>query len=202
MSTPASTSAPFAFFAESYATEVLKTLGVWSQFGEGELGFRPEPRARTPREHMVHQCVSEEAWMRGMLGIDAGWPALPASETRRAFLEHYGVAADKRLAALRAQTADWWQGETAFFDARRSRAWIFLRRIAHSAHHRGQLTVYLRLLEKPLYSTYGPTADTGGLAPNGARVVYRAANRDELLAEESARRLPGPGPKPVSERPD
>jgi hypothetical protein len=151
---------------------------------------------------MVHQCVSEEAWMRGMLGIDAGLPALPASETRRAFLEHYGLAADKRLAALRAQTADWWQAETAFFEARRSRAWIFLRRIAHSAHHRGQLTVYLRLLEKSLYSTYGPTADTGGLALNGARVVYRAANRDELLAEESVRRLPGPGQKPVSERPD
>jgi uncharacterized damage-inducible protein DinB len=192
---------PFAFFAESYATEALKTLSVWSQFGEQELGFRSEPRARTPREHMVHQCVSEEAWMRAMLGVDVGRPALPASETRLAFLEHYGSVAELRLAALREQDSAWWQAETAFFDARRTRAWIFLRRIAHSAHHRGQLTVYLRLLGKPLYSTYGPTADTGGLAANGARVVYRGASRAELLAAVSGRALPGPGPKPVTERP-
>lgn len=194
--------APFAFFTDSYETEALKTLSVWSQFQNDELGFRPEPRARTPREHMVHQCVSEEAWMRAMLGIDVGLAPLPASETRGAFLEHYGAAAEKRLAVLRSQTADWWQAEAAFFDVRRSRAWIFLRRMAHSAHHRGQLTVYLRLLGKALYSTYGPTADTGGLAANGARVVYRAAGRQGLLSEESAQSLPGTGPKPVSERPD
>lgn len=29
----------------------------------------------------------------------------------------------------------------------------------HLYHHRGQLTVYLRLLEVPLPSMYGPTAD-------------------------------------------
>ena len=29
----------------------------------------------------------------------------------------------------------------------------------HLAHHRGQLTVYLRLLGVPVPSVYGPTAD-------------------------------------------
>ena len=29
----------------------------------------------------------------------------------------------------------------------------------HAAHHRGQLTVYLRLLDVPVPPTYGPTAD-------------------------------------------
>jgi uncharacterized damage-inducible protein DinB len=29
----------------------------------------------------------------------------------------------------------------------------------HMAHHRGQLTVYLRLNEKAVPSIYGPTAD-------------------------------------------
>ncbi len=32
----------------------------------------------------------------------------------------------------------------------------------HWYHHRGQLTVYLRLLDVPLPSIYGPTADTKG----------------------------------------
>ncbi len=31
--------------------------------------------------------------------------------------------------------------------------------ISHLIHHRGQLTVYLRLLDIPLPPTYGPTAD-------------------------------------------
>jgi uncharacterized damage-inducible protein DinB len=30
----------------------------------------------------------------------------------------------------------------------------------HIIHHRGQLSVYLRLLDVPLPSIYGPTADT------------------------------------------
>ncbi|MFQ5350087.1 MAG: DinB family protein [Thermoanaerobaculia bacterium] len=33
--------------------------------------------------------------------------------------------------------------------------------ISHMIHHRGQLTVYLRLLDVPLPQTYGPTADEG-----------------------------------------
>ena len=198
-------STPFSFFIDGYETEVLKTLSVWSQFEERDLAFRPEPRARSPREHMVHQCVSEDAWMRNMLGIDSGRPSLPAEESRLAFIEHYAAAATERLAALRSCDDVWWQAETGFFDVRRARAWVFLRRIAHSAHHRGQLTVYLRLLAKPLYSVYGPTADTGGLAANGARVIYRYASLAELLAAERAggsrRALPGPGPKPPGERP-
>jgi uncharacterized damage-inducible protein DinB len=34
----------------------------------------------------------------------------------------------------------------------------------HSYHHRGQLTVYLRLLDVPLPSVYGPTADENPFA--------------------------------------
>jgi uncharacterized damage-inducible protein DinB len=33
--------------------------------------------------------------------------------------------------------------------------------LQHATHHRGQLTVYLRLLEVPLPPLYGPTADEG-----------------------------------------
>ncbi|MEO5742659.1 MAG: DinB family protein, partial [Vicinamibacterales bacterium] len=30
----------------------------------------------------------------------------------------------------------------------------------HAVHHRGQLSVYLRLLDVPIPNIYGPTADT------------------------------------------
>ena len=34
--------------------------------------------------------------------------------------------------------------------------------MSHTIHHRGQLTVYLRLCDVPLPPVYGPTADSPG----------------------------------------
>ena len=128
-----------------------------------------------------------------MLGITTPLPPLPAEETRQRFLEHYAAASPDRLRALDAKSNDWFEGETQFFETMRSRAWVLTRRLTHSAHHRGQLTAYLRIWGLSLYSTYGPTADTGGLAANGATVVYRAAEVDGLLRGAAPPELPGPG---------
>jgi uncharacterized damage-inducible protein DinB len=38
----------------------------------------------------------------------------------------------------------------------------------HLAHHRGQLSVYLRLLDVPLPSIYGPSADDRSFGPQAA----------------------------------
>ncbi|HXD74610.1 MAG TPA: DinB family protein [Vicinamibacterales bacterium] len=180
----------YDFLVETYRTERLKIVGVWAQIPENRMRFRPEPRARSPLEHMVHQCMSENNWMRDMLGITVSPPPLPSRETREAFIEHYERCSAERLQALEQKSDDWFEQPATFFDVERSRAWVMTRRIAHSAHHRGQLTVYLRLWGQPLYSTYGPTADTGGLAVNGARVIY------------AGEPLPVKSEKPVSERPD
>jgi uncharacterized damage-inducible protein DinB len=180
----------YDFLVETYRTERLKTLSVWSQVPEERMRFRPEPRARSPLEHMVHQCISENNWMRDMFGITVSHPPLPPQETRDAFIAHYDVCSAERLKALEQKPDDWFEQKTMFFSEERSRAWVMTRRIAHSAHHRGQLTVYFRLWGQPLYSTYGPTADTGGLPANGARVIY------------SGESLPVKSDKPVTERPD
>lgn len=196
---------PFAFLLDTYETERIKTLGVWSLFKDEELEFRPAPLSRTPHEQMVHQCVSEDVWMTKMLDVTTGLPVLPAKETRLDFLWHYADASARRLAALR-QKPDAWFGETTtFFDVPRTKSWVLLRRLTHSAHHRAQLTVYLRLLGHPLYSTYGPTADTGGLFQNAAPVIYRYESVEELLEAEAKGgefpELPGPGEKSPTERP-
>ena len=194
----------FDFLADTYDTERLKILTVWSQIPDGQMRFRPEPRARSPLEHMVHQCMSEDGWMKNMLGIDVGMPVLPADETRVAFIEHYAAASAARLHVLRRQSDAWFQEPTQFFDTARSRAWVLVRRFTHSAHHRGQLTAYMRLWGQPLFSTYGPTADTGGLPKNGATVVYRYESVEDLLARQGrdgASALPGTGNAPPTERP-
>jgi uncharacterized damage-inducible protein DinB len=183
---------------EAYATERIKTLSTWSCFTDGDMEFRPAARARTPREHMVHQCVSEDTWMRNMLSIAIDGAPLPTHETRLEFLRCYARASEVRVERLRSKTDEWWSETTRFFDVERSRAWVFVRRLAHSAHHRGQLTVYLRLLGRPVYSTYGPTADTGGLFANKAPTIYRYPSAERLLAAEETGGdwpdLPGPGP--------
>ena len=197
--------ATFDFLVDSYRTERLKTLSVWSQVPDDRMEFRPEPRARTPREHMVHQCVSEDTWMKNMLGITVSRPPLPAEETRLRFLEHYAAVSAERLAEIERKPDAWFAEETRFFDVARSRAWVFTRRLTHSAHHRGQLTVYLRAWGQALYSTYGPSADTGGLFQNAAPVIYRYASVEDLLEAEAAGgrfpALPGPGAKSPTERP-
>jgi len=49
-------------------------------------------------------------------------------------------------------------GERVFFTL--PRIVVMRQNINHLVHHRGQLSVYLRLLDVPLPSIYGPTADT------------------------------------------
>ena len=75
----------YEFLVDSYASERLKVLSVWSEFRDEDLPVRPrksDPRGRSVHEHMVHQCLSEDLWFRTMLGIHAGAAALPEPETR------------------------------------------------------------------------------------------------------------------------
>ena len=204
-STPKAMSSRYHFLIETYETEILKVLSVWSIFLDEDLTVRPHPtdkRGRSVREHMVHQCMSEDAWFKNMFGIDLGVPPLPADETRVAFIQRYAEAAGTRLAALQSRDDSWWEQDVSFFGVARSRAWIMVRRIAHTSHHRGQQMAVLRMLQREVYSNYGPTADTGGLAANQASVVYAFRDLNALVADAPKAALPGTGAKPVSERPD
>ena len=199
----------YEFLIDTYSTERLKVLSIWSEFRDEDLLVRPsqtDKRGRSVHEHMVHQCTSENAWFMNMLGIDVGAPPLPDPETRLNFIRRYAEDSAKRLVALQSQQEPWWEAETQFFDVPRSRAWVMTRRIAHTSHHRGQLMAMLRMLARDLHSNYGPTADTGGLMQNHAPTIYAYSSLDALLAGESAggrkSPLPGAGGKAVTERPE
>jgi uncharacterized damage-inducible protein DinB len=198
----------YDFLIESYATERVKVLSVWSEFKDDDLPVRPkqdDPRGRSVHEQMVHQCVSEDNWFRNMLGIDVGAPPLPRSETRLEFIKRYAEDSAQRLAALRNSNDGWWEELTDFFDVRRSRAWVLTRRLTHTSHHRGQQMAMLRMLGRDLHSNYGPTADTGGLMQNHAPTIYAYPSLDALLDGEShggsKSLLPGARGREVTERP-
>ena len=198
----------YDFLVDTYETERLKVLGVWAMFDDADLTIRPHPtdsRGRNLLEQMVHQCISENLWFKNMLGIDVSAPPLPSEETRLAFIQRYAVDSSKRLESLRTSDDAWWERSVTFFDVTRSRAWVMTRRITHTAHHRGQQTTLLRVLNREIYSTYGPTADTGGLMVNRAPTIYAYPDVDTLLEQEATRRekttLPRAGKAVVTERP-
>jgi uncharacterized damage-inducible protein DinB len=194
----------YEFLVETYATERVKVVSVWSEFRDEDLPVRPregDPRGRSVHEQMVHQCVSEDLWFRNMLGVDVGAPPLPAQEARMEFIKRYAEHSGKRLAELQSMDDSWWEGETSFFNVRRSRAWVMVRRMTHTSHHRGQLMAMLRMLGRDLHSNYGPTADTGGLMANHAPTIYAYGSLEELLRGGPAAKLPGTGGKAVTERP-
>jgi uncharacterized damage-inducible protein DinB len=199
----------YDFLVETYATERLKVLSVWSEFRDEDLEVRPrtgDARGRSIREQMVHQCISEDLWFRNMLKIDVEAPPLPKEETRGEFMRRYAEDSGKRLEALKTKEEAWWESEATFFDVRRPMAWVMTRRIAHTSHHRGQQMAMLRMLGRDLHSNYGPTADTGGLMQNHAPTIYAYDDLESLLRDiESGagkKRLPGGAGKPVTERPE
>jgi uncharacterized damage-inducible protein DinB len=150
---------------ETYASETNKTAAVFLQFEPREFSFRPHRRSATVVEIFRHQLLSERRFFSEFLGSSEPVPAdtLPAEATTEpaaeAFANRLLDLARPRLAYLAAQTDGWWLETRPFFDVERQRIWIFWRRVLHSAHHRTQLSVYLRLLDKPVISIYGPTAD-------------------------------------------
>ena len=199
---------PYDFLIDTYETERLKVVSVWSEFRDADLPVRPhrsDPRGRSVHEQMVHQCVSEDLWFRGMLGVDVGAPPLPQQEIRLEFMRRYAEDSGKRVTVLREKGDLWWEEDTTFFDVRRSRAWVMTRRLTHTSHHRGQLMAMLRMLGHAVHSNYGPTADTGGLMQNHAPTIYAYASLEALFDGEAAAgakaALPGASGKPVTERP-
>jgi uncharacterized damage-inducible protein DinB len=163
----------FQHIVDTYASETNKTASVWSGFAAADLIFRPHPRSMTVEEAMRHQLLSERRFFAEFLGS----PEPPAESVLGArlgidaYIARLVDLAVPRLAWLAGRNEPQWLETADFFDVRRERIWIFWRRVLHSAHHRTQLAVYLRLLNKPLPAIYGPTADVtwSGADPTLAR---------------------------------
>jgi uncharacterized damage-inducible protein DinB len=151
----------FAHVVAIYASETNKVAAVWREFSDADLDFRPDPRSSTVGEIMKHQLLSERRFFGEFLGHSelAVADVLPALILVETCIARLAQLATPRLAFLADRSQEWWLENAPFFDVRRERIWIFWRRVLHTAHHRTQLSVYLRLLGKAVPSTYGPTAD-------------------------------------------
>jgi uncharacterized damage-inducible protein DinB len=158
---PQAPNALLQHIVDVYASETNKIAGVWRVFDDDDLSYRPHERSMSVEAIFKHQLLSERRFFGEFLGFPepAANELLPAAIGVGAYVRRLGDLARPRLARLAEQRDEWWLEPVPFFDVTRQRIWIFWRRVLHSAHHRTQLTVYLRLLGKPVPAVYGPTAD-------------------------------------------
>lgn len=158
---PAAVVAAYQVAIDTYAGETNKVAAVWRRFSDADLDWRPHLRSSAVGEIFRHQLLSERRFFGEFLGCPESPPhaLLPAAFTVAASIQRLGQLARRRLPFLAAQEEAWWLERVRFFDVDRERAWIFWRRILHTAHHRTQLALYLRLLDRPVPAIYGPTAD-------------------------------------------
>lgn len=165
---PAGTVPVTALFAD-LDEELAATRRLLERFPSEHADWRPHERSMTLGRLANHvaELPSFGRIMAGTPEFDlASTPYTPTTaRTAAELLEVF----DTRAAELRdvvasldadALAATWRlrSGEMVFASGPRA---LLLRRlfVSHTAHHRGQLTVYYRLLGVPLPGMYGPTAD-------------------------------------------
>jgi len=146
---------------DTYASEINKLGSVWRSFDDGVLGYRPHAKSMTVGEVFKHELLSARRFFGDFLGLPepAAAAVVPSPMTVDAAVAQLFDRAQARLPLFASASSAWWDEIVPFFDVQRPRVWIVWRRVLHSAHHRTQLTVYLRLLDRPVPSIYGPTAD-------------------------------------------
>jgi uncharacterized damage-inducible protein DinB len=133
----------------------------------GERGdWKPHPRSFS-LGHLA-QLIS---WMPGWITMAIQRPEINLSGTPKYSLEKTETLLaefDRNVSGAREALAgspdtDWslpWAlkwGDRVLMTS--TRGATVRQTISHLVHHRGQLTVYLRMLDVPLPSIYGPTAD-------------------------------------------
>jgi uncharacterized damage-inducible protein DinB len=149
--------------------EMTTTRKVLERVPEGQFDWKPHPKSFSIGALASH-VATLPVWgseTLTMLEFDVGGdqrpPAAPSSKGELL------AAFDKNAASARAALAGKTDAElTAMWTLKRNGHTIFaMPRAAvwrsfvlnHLIHHRGQLTVYLRLLDVAVPSVYGPSAD-------------------------------------------
>lgn len=146
--------------------EMASTRRVIERVPDDDPDWKPHPKSFSIA-HLAQLIV----WMPGWIGqtltsteLDLAEGVGYSNESTEALLKLFDEnVRSTREAITRSTDADYavpWslkmRGEVMFT---MPRAVVVRQHISHLSHHRGQMTVYLRLRDVPVPSIYGPTAD-------------------------------------------
>ena len=162
---------PVELFRAQLEREGPPTRRVLERVPEGRASWKPHDKSME-LGYLAALVATMPGWIAMMVGQDSldlrpvSGPSYepPDTSTRAALLAAFEDAMARGRAALAGtddrHLATRWRllvaGRVVNEDSRHN---TIADTFTHLAHHRGQLSVYLRLLEVPLPSIYGPTAD-------------------------------------------
>jgi uncharacterized damage-inducible protein DinB len=159
------------FFAEQLEQEVAASRKVLERVPEGQNGWKPHPRSME-LGYLAALVAGQPGWLAMMIDHDEidldGKGATfrtQTAETRAELLSLLDKGSADSRRALQGTTEEHllglWRikfGNRVVSEGPRYST-IANGALSHMAHHRGQLTVYLRLMEARVPAIYGPSAD-------------------------------------------
>lgn len=148
--------------------EMAGTRRALERIPDAKLDWRPHERSGTLGWLGMH-LAQLPFWATTTVeseGLDLeGYPAAPVAQSTAEILETFDRHVAQARAAIAGTGDETWfgswclrMGDHVIFDMPRIavlRSFV----MNHIVHHRGQLTVYLRLLDVPVPALYGPSAD-------------------------------------------
>lgn len=156
-----------AFLAE-FDHEMGTTRKLLERVPDAQLAWKPHSRSMSLAELATH-VANIPHWSGPILkqtsfNMADAPPHVAPGQSRADILRHFAETTRDARAAMDISDAEWatmWSlrnGEHEMFSLPRAAAFrSFV--MNHTIHHRGQLSVYLRLLDVPLPAIYGPSAD-------------------------------------------
>lgn len=152
--------------------EISTTRKLLERVPDDRLTWQPHPKSMSLGALATH--LSNIPWWGEMTLArsefdTAGIGPRPEGASRAQILETFDRNASKTRALLSGTSdaelmAPWAlkRDDQTIFSMPKAAVWrSFV--LSHLVHHRGQMSVYLRLLDVPVPSIYGPSADEGGL---------------------------------------
>jgi uncharacterized damage-inducible protein DinB len=152
-------------FLDMLKKEHETTLKVVNAFPADQAEFKPHPRSNSARQLVWTFAVEEKlipAAIKNQLNVGGGFPKAPETwnEVVNAFKQTHKEAVATIEAASDADlggTVTFFTGPKTMGDyAKMEFLWFML---CDQIHHRGQLSVYLRMAGGKVPSIYGPSAD-------------------------------------------
>lgn len=146
--------------------EMVPTRKLLERVPDDKAQWKPHPKSFA-LGHLAQLVSGMPGWITNVLketslnlGGGGGYTFETTAKLVAAFDKNVREARAALVAAKDPDFAVQWSlkhGERVLFTA--PRAVVVRQHINHLIHHRGQLTVYLRLVDVPIPSIYGPTAD-------------------------------------------
>jgi uncharacterized damage-inducible protein DinB len=149
-------------FLNTIQQETDTTKKVIRAIPEDKKTYKPDSKAKDANELAWHIASSEMFFLDGVINgkFSEGGEAPAPPPTIKAIVEWYESNQRDRLNKLKGISAEKLTAPVSFFGVMEMPAVAYLNMMnMHSAHHRGQLSTYLRPMGSKVPSIYGGSAD-------------------------------------------